>query len=73
MMDEFKVEKNIPIPKYSREHKYPWDEMDVGDSFYVSQESAAGARASASSRAKDGHGKYASRTVEDGCRIWRIE
>jgi len=29
----FKIEKNIPIPLSTREHKYPFDDMEIGDSF----------------------------------------
>lgn len=32
---EFKIEKNIPLPKRTREPKYPFAQMEVGDSFAV--------------------------------------
>jgi hypothetical protein len=31
-MSKFKIEMNIPIPKHGNT-KYPWDKMNVGDSF----------------------------------------
>lgn len=34
-MGIFKIEKNIPLPKKIRRRIYPFDEMDVGDSFLV--------------------------------------
>lgn len=31
-----KIQKNIPIPVRSKGfHKYPWHEMDIGDSFFI--------------------------------------
>jgi hypothetical protein len=33
MKDEIKIEKNIPIP--TRKRKYPFEKMEVGDSFTV--------------------------------------
>jgi hypothetical protein len=30
-----KIEKNIPIPQPIRGKKYPFDMMDIGDSFFV--------------------------------------
>lgn len=32
-MEEIKIEKNVPFFKTKREKKYPFDEMDIGDSF----------------------------------------
>lgn len=34
MAEEIKIEKGIPMPEFSVS-KYPWDDMDVGDSFAV--------------------------------------
>ena len=35
-MDKYKINKNIPMPKPSQlSALLPWDEMDVGDSFFV--------------------------------------
>jgi hypothetical protein len=36
MNETYKIEKNIPIPSRSgRKCKYPWKEMEVGDSLLV--------------------------------------
>ena len=32
---EFKIDKNIPLPKRTRIAKYPFAEMAVGDSFLI--------------------------------------
>jgi hypothetical protein len=66
-----KIEKNIPFPI----NKYPWREMELGDSFAVPLNSPA---TSALSNVNKRYGiKFASRTVvENGARvkrIWRIE
>ena len=36
-MDDYKVDSGIPIPKDFRQSRfnYPFDEMNVGDSFFV--------------------------------------
>lgn len=34
MITEFKIEKGIPIPTHKK-IKYPFDEMEVGDSFLI--------------------------------------
>jgi hypothetical protein len=33
-MSDFKIEKNVPMPKGRA--KYPWNEMEIGDSFFYS-------------------------------------
>jgi len=30
-----KIEKNIPLPPNKRAQKWPWHQMDVGDSFFA--------------------------------------
>ena len=34
-MEEFKIEKGIPIPECANATKYPFIDMQVGDSFFV--------------------------------------
>jgi hypothetical protein len=66
-----KIEKNIPIPI----NKYPWREMELGDSFAVPLDSSV--RNNLANVSKRLGIKLASRTVvENGARvrrIWRIE
>jgi hypothetical protein len=73
-----KIDKGLPLPtrKYGsgRPPKYPWGEMDVGDSFYapgVRRQSMSGLalRAQKSLPGK----KWAVRTVEGGVRVWRVK
>lgn len=35
-MSEFKIEKGVPRPRRGRAAVYPWDNMEPGDSFFVS-------------------------------------
>lgn len=69
---DFAIEKNIPVPDWRVRARYPFKDMQVGDSFLIPQgdrkkvypaASAAGAR----------HGKkFAVRKVDDGVRVWRV-
>ena len=35
-MEKYKINKNVPLPKPSRlSNSFPWDDMEVGDSFFV--------------------------------------
>jgi hypothetical protein len=33
-----KIEKNVQIPAVHSKHKYPWDQMEVGDSVFIQAE-----------------------------------
>ncbi len=75
----FEVEKGVPMPKpvrAGRQTKYPWKELAVGDSFFVpadavKPQSARGAVRTANRIYADR--RFATRTVEGGIRVWRIE
>lgn len=74
------IEKNIPIPSGTgitgRRAKYPFGEMEVGDSLFIDNE-PRGSQSGASMASKQ-HGarygkKFTSRTEGNGVRIWRVE
>ena len=84
MTEEFKVEKNIkrPARNSGRKPKYPFRKMKVGDSFFIlvadracRSNIAGAARNSANmARIRDKTvGRFSSRQVEGGVRVWRIE
>lgn len=71
---EVKIEKGIPLPSRGGANgnaKYPWRTMEVGDSFLVPAKTPRKFSAHmAQAQRNTGH-KFASRTVEGGCRVWR--
>jgi hypothetical protein len=71
-MERIEIEKNIPAPtSLHPRQKYPFHEMDIGDSFWVASKSV---RSAISSFVK--HNKsdkvFVTRTERDGTRVWRI-
>lgn len=69
-MSEYKIEKDVPIPPKNagRGSKYPFPEMEVGDSILVELKQSSAATLT---RAIPDM-KFATRKVEGGTRIWRI-
>lgn len=73
------IDKGVPIPPHVRGQgapKYPWREMEIGDSFFVSDRHRRSISAAASSaRQHRGH-QFATRSVTengvDGIRVWRV-
>jgi len=69
---KIEVESGIPIPKGGRRHSWPFNTMDVGQSFAVPVKKAPTPK---SMMGRYGDKKFTSRTiVENGtkvCRIWR--
>lgn len=74
-MSEIKIEKGIPIPegdgRRGRAPKYPWRNMEVGDSFFVREKPSAVARGACEAGKRCGR-KFISRRIDDGVRIWRV-
>lgn len=75
---EFKIDKGIPLPppaKGGRNGKYPWREMEVGDSFFMPGAARSGAPQYLAGQ-RTGF-RFSSRGVIEngvkGRRIWRIE
>lgn len=74
------VDKNVPIPPVQRPGvgrpaKYPFRQMEIGDSFFVERSTRFMARAVFYWEKKCG-GKFSARTVIEngvkGCRVWRV-
>ena len=81
-MVDFKIEKNVPIPEHrgrKKGFKYPWEEMQVGDSILIPKKrrSSAGSSSDYYSRTKENNEvKFTSRIEEvqpDMVRFWRIK
>jgi hypothetical protein len=86
---EFPIEKGIPVPPtISVSNRYPYADMDVGDSFFVPDTTLTAhgkplkfsGLASMTSRkgtemteALGKTYKFISRTVEGGFRVWRVK
>ena len=71
----YKVEKNVPMPTYSGKKgvsKYPFKEMEVGDSFeFKGSKPTIDAAVNRFSKILDY--KFTVRKVENGFRIWRTK
>lgn len=70
---EFKIEKGIPLSKVnlSRPFRYPWAQMEVGDSF-IFQGERKNIATVAHAYGRRHNIKFATRNMPDGVRVWRI-
>jgi len=71
----FKIEKNVPSPTTDGKSKYPFGEMSIGDSFFVSDYDSithGRLRSAAQSYGKKNSMKFTVRKVDGGIRVWRI-
>lgn len=68
----FQIEKNVSIP--ARRNKYPWQHMDVGDSFVVPMEKKASVKVAAVNWGKRHAACFSSREDKERgeLRVWRI-
>lgn len=70
-MSGFKIEKSVPKPAPIRRRKYPWLEMEIGDSFLVPGGRTERLANSAHGAGKRYGRKFSTRSVEGGVRVWR--
>jgi len=74
---KFKLEKDIPIPaKQTRKRPsiYPFNNMEIGESFLVPLNKLKAARIAVGTyKRRHPDWGYASRTLPEGFRIWRIK
>lgn len=82
MSNTIKLEKGVPIPESPKSFasKYPWGQMEVGDSFLIPQidnepiQSTRERASKAVSYAKRHKNiNFCTRKVDGGIRVWRIE
>ena len=65
-----KIDKGIPVPLNPR-RLYPFDEMEIGDSFAVPLAEHSAIHSATCWRAKRHGEKYTIRRMEDCVRVWR--
>ena len=66
-----KIDKNIPILALYTRTKYPFSDMEIGDSFLVSSDHKS-IRSVAISAGRRLNAKFTVRKVDGGLRCWRI-
>ena len=75
-MSKFNVEQGVPVPKSTgagRKTNYPFESMQVGDSFFIKDGKVKTVSRSCGIYSKRFGCKFISRTVEGGARVWRVE
>lgn len=69
----FKIEKNVPRPHYNAHGKYPFKDMEVGDSFLINDNTKYQAVGNAASVFGKIHKrKFSIRKTPEGHRCWRV-
>jgi len=73
---QYKVEKDIPVPKGEAYTKYPFDEMSIGDSFFIEEYSrekmqSIGGAISNYKKTKAPKKRFKQLKYEGGIRVWR--
>lgn len=74
-MSDFEIRRGVPVPAITRDSKYPWADMEDGDSIVFPSDTATGAATSARSWVSRHRPDLSvvTRTFEDGAvGIWFI-
>ena len=72
MIKKLKVRKGVPVPPHGdgSRYRYPWREMQIGDSFYVADKSIQHMTGSAYRLRPL---RFTMKTENGGVRVWRVE
>ena len=68
-----KIETDIPVPVSTRSRKYPFLDMQVGESIWFDEQVNGRAYRSALSTGTRHNRKFVARKEDSGIRIWRSE
>lgn len=67
------IEKCIPLPEGAIRRRFPFKDLEVGDSFFVPDATAKDIGASTSNARKRMPDRmFIARTVQGGVRVWRL-
>lgn len=78
-MSEIKIDRDVPVPEFvdRRPNKYPWREMEVGDSIFIPSMTAPRIGGTLHPFQRRSGRRFTCRTCTengvDGVRVWRIE
>lgn len=74
-MPPYEIEKDVPLPSRNStgRSRYPWAEMEVGDSFFAADGVRSRVAAAAQNHRRRYGRRFAVRVEGDGVRVWRIE
>jgi hypothetical protein len=71
-MTAYKIEKNIPLPTDKPKGKWPFGEMEIGDSFFVGDRKPSSLGAMASQYGMRHKKKFSVLKDGEGYRVFRI-
>lgn len=75
-----KIDKGVPVPSAGHKNKYPFKDMEPGDSFFVSTEGQDKGNtrnriqscACRFAKMQNPRQQFCSRQTDDGIRCWRV-
>lgn len=73
--NDIKIDKGIELPPNSggRPRKYPWRDMEIGDSFFIPQKRYSGLFTGARNAGIKIRTRQMNENGVDGIRVWRVE
>ena len=73
----FVIEKDVPLPQKNVRWKYPFDQLELGDSFFVVNKDTTQMSALCKRASKRYGGRFVTSKAEKddqtGVRVWRLE
>ena len=71
-MSDIQIEKGVPVPKARTPMKYPFEKMEVGDSFFVPKSQGNVSSAAVYWQKRHKGRRFVTRAENGGARCWRV-
>ena len=68
----YEIDKNVPLPPFTRGARFPYEQLEVGDSFYVEGGKLSSICNSNYRVGKRLQAKFTARQEDSGVRVWRV-
>jgi len=73
MQQVYEITKDVPLPQPIKRHNYPYRDLQVGESFWVTGISLQSICNANLRQSKALSRKFICRKENDGVRVWRVE
>lgn len=73
VVSEYVIQKDVPMPSMPNRSSYPFEAMEVGDSFEVTGDDARKVAMAACQHASRYGRLYSTRKTATGRRVWRLK
>jgi hypothetical protein len=73
MEQMYEISKDVPMPAPLKRHNYPYEQLQVGESFWVGEHTVQKISNLNNRKSKQLGRRFICRKEDEGYRVWRVE